>query len=468
MRNLIKISSSIILITSLFSGSLFAQRGIQNNDSIISYRLFNINSEIPIPYNNILLSFINKRVHQSPQKLQNDIAKFRHYESYLETEIALRDLPMELKYLPFAISNMDMRMNTSSGIAGAWGLNVPTAIKAGLHITNRIDERFDFYKATPVALDHLKSMYERYDNWMKAIVAYCNSPAGLHAAMIRFKENKVSVWDIYFYSNLPNLEVIPEYIFSVYIFNYLSTYELKIPKYKTTEYESTILKDAVLFNQLIEKTEISENTFFELNPVFVGKRLIADSNTSINLPISAIEKFSTWEDSLYASAKLSIILDADSVASGEEVLFAEGNTPTTNTNTTTNTANRTNTRTQRNTNPVTYTVKSGDNLGRIAINYKVSVSELKRWNNLPNDNIYIGQKLKIYSKGYVPKNTNTTNNTQRSTTNKEEYIYYTVKKGDSLWKIASKYDGVTDADIRKLNNIGNDIYPGQVLKIKRK
>ena len=51
-----------------------------------------------------------------------------------------------------------------------------------------------------------------------------------------------------------------------------------------------------------------------------------------------------------------------------------------------------------------------------------------------------------------------------------EYITYQVREGDSLWEIARKYPGVSEADISRLNNITNAsrIRPGQVLKIKPK
>lgn len=45
---------------------------------------------------------------------------------------------------------------------------------------------------------------------------------------------------------------------------------------------------------------------------------------------------------------------------------------------------------------ITYTVKSGDTLGKIAKQHHVSVADIKKWNNLKNDFIRVNQKLKIY------------------------------------------------------------------------
>lgn len=98
----------------------------------------------------------------------------------------------------------------------------------------------------------------------------------------------------------------------------------------------------------------------------------------------------------------------------------------------------------------TYTVKSGDSLWKIANEYGLTVAELKSLNGLTSDNLSVGQVLKV-------SNSSGSSNSSSNT--------YTVKSGDSLWKIANQY-GVTVNELKSLNDLTSDILSiGQVLKI---
>ena len=100
----------------------------------------------------------------------------------------------------------------------------------------------------------------------------------------------------------------------------------------------------------------------------------------------------------------------------------------------------------------TYKVKSGDTLYSIAKKYNISVNELKELNNLKNNNITVGQVLKI--KSNIPSEEVTEKN------------YYIVKSGDTLYSIAKKYNTIVD-EIKKLNNLKSDnLSIGMELKIK--
>ena len=105
-------------------------------------------------------------------------------------------------------------------------------------------------------------------------------------------------------------------------------------------------------------------------------------------------------------------------------------------------------------------MRSGDNLGKLSEKYNVSVSDIKRWNNLRSSTIQVGQKLAIYTSGGAKENS------QESSSN--NITYYTVRKGDTLNAIASRYPGVSTNQIAKWNNIDpNNIRPGMKLVVQK-
>ncbi|WP_394219629.1 LysM peptidoglycan-binding domain-containing protein [Halobacillus trueperi] len=117
----------------------------------------------------------------------------------------------------------------------------------------------------------------------------------------------------------------------------------------------------------------------------------------------------------------------------------------------------------------TYKVKSGDSLWAIATRYGLSVSELKALNGLTSNVIYSGQNLTLTGEASQTKPTSSdekeTSDEQKSEPKQETNDTYTVKSGDSLWGIATKY-GMSVSHLKKLNDLSsNVIYSGQKLKV---
>ena len=97
----------------------------------------------------------------------------------------------------------------------------------------------------------------------------------------------------------------------------------------------------------------------------------------------------------------------------------------------------------------TYIVKSGDTLYGIANKYGVTVDQIKKSNNLSSNTLRIGQVLTIPTE----------------TENKEDYIIYTVKSGDTLYGIAKSYN-ITPNELINYNNLNSSVLSiGQNLKI---
>ena len=112
-----------------------------------------------------------------------------------------------------------------------------------------------------------------------------------------------------------------------------------------------------------------------------------------------------------------------------------------------------------------YTVKSGDTLNKIAAQYGVSVANLRSWNGISGDLIFVGQKL-IVKKG-ASGNTGGSNNGGSNNNQSGTNTYYTIKSGDTLNKIAAQY-GVSVANLRSWNGISGDlIFAGQKIIVKK-
>lgn len=101
---------------------------------------------------------------------------------------------------------------------------------------------------------------------------------------------------------------------------------------------------------------------------------------------------------------------------------------------------------------ITYIVKSGDTLSKIAQEYNTTVNKIKTLNNLSSDNLSINQKL------LIPKE-------QQQESVNDNFTIYIVQAGDSLWSIANKFNTTVDK-LKEINNLPNNTLSiSQQLKI---
>lgn len=130
--------------------------------------------------------------------------------------------------------------------------------------------------------------------------------------------------------------------------------------------------------------------------------------------------------------------------------------------------------TTTNTGTSTYTIKSGDTLSAIASKHKVTVVKLKSWNNLSSDLIFPGQKLSVSdpAKGATtapapsaPQAPSTGSTAPAPSNETATTVYYKIKAGDTLGKIAQQHN-MTVTQLKALNNLSSDlIYAGKALKV---
>ncbi|MGL5738415.1 MAG: LysM peptidoglycan-binding domain-containing protein, partial [Plesiomonas shigelloides] len=113
-----------------------------------------------------------------------------------------------------------------------------------------------------------------------------------------------------------------------------------------------------------------------------------------------------------------------------------------------------------------YQVQRGDTLGKIAARYAVSMETIKFANQMHNNQVQVGQKLKIPLDGAAPKESDQDSG-KASSKSKESArpSHHKVKAGETLSGIADRY-GVGLSQLRKYNHLKSDqVNVGQSLKI---
>ena len=416
---------------------------------LLKERLAILDSETPfnIEYNPQLEQLIKTYLRRRKQTFSVLMERARYYFPMFEEKLDKYNIPLELKYLAIVESALKPNARSRVGATGLWQFMYQTGKQFNLHVSSYVDERSDPLRATEAACQYLSSLHSLYNDWDLALAAYNSGPGNVNKA-IRRSGGSTNYWNIR--HNLPRETAgyVPAFYATLYIFKYANEHNIKARENILTRFETDTvhIKRQITFEQINETLNVDMEILKFLNPQYKLDIIpyIKDRNYVLTLPINFVGNFVSNEKQIYA------FVDAEE-AKREKTLpkYVEIN------------------------DQITYKVRSGDFLGKIANKYRVSVSNIKRWNNLRSNNLKIGQRLKIYTKNpsvasVSTKKSNTP--TKAKTIPKGEFHTYTVKSGDSLWTIAQKYVNVSVQNIKDWNNIWSvkHLKPGTQLKIFNK
>lgn len=435
-------------------------------------RLADMNSFITLPFNETVRNYMILYSEKMPTKMGSMLALSQYYFPIFEEIFDKYGLPKELKYMAIIESALNPVAVSRAGAKGMWQFMYNTAKMYGLTINSFVDERLDPVKSADAAARYLMDAYKIFGDWNLAISSYNCGSGNVSKAMRRSGSREF--WPVYDYLPRETRGYVPAFVGAMYAFTYYREHGLKPDSLSMPVQVDTFhIRRMLHFRQVNALTGVPVEMLKNLNPQYVYDIIPGTSKEEyvLRLPYQYTAKFIENEDSVYAyNAK-----EYFSPATLQNIAVSGSASS------------------QR----VSYKVKSGDYLGKIASRYHVTVKQLMEWNHLRNTNLRIGQVLYIYGKFNGPvasssskasassndsKSTNAGKSHAAKDTDKSSaatpppaataaegtYTIYEVKSGDSLYKISQAYPGVSADDIMKFNGIGTDIKPGMKLKIPKK
>jgi membrane-bound lytic murein transglycosylase D len=415
-----------------------------DDPELLRDRLSCIQQRIPLIYNERIHAFINYFTVKDREYTRMMMRRKNLYFPMFEKYLAMYGLPDELKYLSIIESGLNPRAISRARAVGLWQFMSATGRYYGLHNDWYVDDRMNPEKSTEAACKYLRDLYNMFHDWELALAAYNTGPGNVRRA-IRRSGYKNSFWDIYSYLPRETRSYVPQFVAITYAMNYLEQHnffdegEEMLPRYDTLE-----VKHFLHFETFANLTGTCLEDLQRLNPS-IQRNALPETSKVYTLFIPQEAKVNLESDRI-------AILDSASRTGKQELEVLASNTMG-------STYGR---------DRVVYRVRSGDVLGSIALRYGVRVDDIKKWNNLRNNTIRIGQALNIWLRENA--NTSTVIASAKPTTPVPAPLpdskTYIVQPGDTLWDISRKFEGLTIDKIKSLNNLNTTkLKPGQKLII---
>ena len=281
---------------------------IKLSSETLKERLAKINQKTPfnIAYNpaleNVIKSYLKYRKRYYPALM----AKTKYYFPMFEEHLANFDIPLEMKYLAIVESALDPKARSRVGAKGLWQFMYATGLQYKLKVSSYVDERQDPVKATIAACKYLSDLYQIFGDWDLALAAYNSGPGNVLKAIKRSGGYR-NYWNIRPYLPRETASYVPAFYATMYLFEYAEEHDLisDVPQIYHFETDTIQVRKTVSFDQIVEKTSISLDLLSFLNPAYnldiIPK--VEGKNYVIKIPKRNVLEFLNAENDIYLLAE---------------------------------------------------------------------------------------------------------------------------------------------------------------------
>ncbi len=354
-----------------------------------------------------------RRWQRSPDAFYTMMSRGVPYLYRFLEQVEQRGLPSELALLPAVESGFISSARSRHGAAGLWQIMPATGSGLGLKRDWWTDERLSVDASTAAALRYLEQLNARFDgDWLLALAAYNAGSGRVGRAIQRSSAPAPTYWSL----DLPREtdQYVPRLLALVRIIRDPEHFGLRLPAVPNSPVLATVDTESQIDLQIA--AGLAGMPVQELRMLNAQNRRWASPPSGphqLLLPTDRVADFSAGLATLPASERL---------------------------------------RWKR------YEIQPGDSLIRIGRRHNVPADAIKQANRLRSSRIRAGDHL------LIPLSEQFAEDAARIASPNKQRKRYRVRKGDSLYKIAALFD-VTVKDLRRWNQVGRYIQPGQKLTV---
>lgn len=353
----------------------------------------------------------------------NSYKRSGRYRAEIVKALEEAGLPKELSWLPLIESGFKVKALSRARALGLWQFIPSTGYKFGLKRDEWVDERMDVTKSTQAAIDYLKELHNIFGDWTTVMAAYnCGEAKVLRVIRNQNINYLDNFWDLFEKLPWETARYVPRFLAALFIINNPEKFGFNLKGLDSPQlYDKVTVSKQMRLKDIAKTTGISRKGLEDLNPELRHKVTPPDAY-ELKVPkgrgellVAKLDKIPVWvaPKRLYAYHR----------------------------------------------------VRPGETLSHLAGRYRTTVRAIAAANNIRRKSyIRVGQRLKVPLRGkqlLYARDSRTAESGQSGPT------FHRVKRGDSLWLLARRYNTNTK-EIMRLNNLNTTrLHIGQRLIIRR-
>jgi|SRR5690554_449716 len=286
----------------------------------VKERVDAMSTEMPFELNETIFSFINYFTVRNRAYSRMILERKDTYLPLFEDALERHGMPDDIKYLAIIESGLNPKAVSRVGAMGLWQFMPATGREYKLYVNSHVDDRMDPELATEAAVKYLKALHRMFGDWEVALAAYNCGPGNVRKA-IRRSGGKKTFWGIYDYLPRETRSYIPQFQAIMYVLRYAEEHNIILENSAfPLVHEKVKLGTKIDLEQFSQLSGICIEDLEELNPSIL-KRQIPQSHTHYALKIPKSKAGFLAENQEWIMDSLSLrsnILLADNVEEIDE------------------------------------------------------------------------------------------------------------------------------------------------------
>ena len=361
---------------------------------------------LPVRFNERVLQEIYYMTNSARAFMSGSLNRKTAYDSLIYAQLDAAKMPRDLIYLALVESGFKLKAYSRAKASGMWQFIPETGKRYGLEVDYWVDMRRNPELATMAALKYLNRLHDEFGDWLLAMAAYNCGEGRVRRLLREMQEDStrdtsvaVTYWDL----ELPKetMRYVPRILAAMVIGHYPEQYEMTVEQTYRPDFDTVTVFDSFPLEEVAKLLKVTEDTLRSLNMELV-KWCTPPNKESylLRLPVGTRTAFVDGYDKM----------EKNSFSSWHH-----------------------------------HKVRKGENLGVIARQYGIKVSELQQANDMKSSRIRAGQTLLIPIK-VTPK--------PKSSKGKKPHKVrtYVVQSGDDVASVARKF-GISQDSVRAWNSL---------------